>query len=489
MRRNYLAYAFEIVLLHFGVLILAPVVFSIYYKEYSSILPFVVTSSISIILGLLLKFTAKTSDIDNLNDIKKSEGLFIVVTSWLLGGLLASLPYWFYGMSPIDALFESTSGITTTGASICTSVDYPKAIFFWRALTQWFGGLGIMVLFIAILPQFAVAGWQMFFAESPGPTEEKFTPRVRNTASALWKIYIILTLIEMFLLKIAGMPLFDALCNSLSTLSAGGFSPNGDSTMGYHSYWITWIMMIFIILSGTSFNLQYKAYSKFNLMTLFKSEEFRAYISIFLGISGLVALSLFINDKYDIFYSITHGMYQVISLMTSTGSTSADYSQWNFTTQILLFLAMFTGGCASSASGGIKIARWVLIYKVMKTEVKKILHPNAVLNIKMDDTIISRDILSQTVMFVSFYIALIAVSIVIVSILEQNIVVGISGSIASIGNIGPGFGHVIGPMNSYESLHPLSKLVLIFDMYVGRLELIPFLVMLEPEFWSFRTGK
>jgi len=486
MRINYLAYAFEIILRYFSLMVLTPVFFSLYYREYSSILPFFVAALISIGISMLLRFSVKTSGIDNLNDIKKSEGLFIVVCSWLLGGLIASLPYLFYGMSPVDALFEAASGITTTGASICSGIDYPRAIYFWRALTQWLGGMGIIVLFIAILPQFAVAGRQMFFAETPGPTEEKFTPRIRSTAASLWKVYTAMTLLETILLKFAGMPLFDSLCNSLSTLSAGGFSTHESSTMGYNSYPITWIILIFMVIAGTNFNLQYKAFTKFDISALFKSEEFRAYISIFLGISALVGLSLFINDKYDLFYSITHSMYQVISLMTSTGSASVDFTDWGFTTNVLLFLAALTGGCASSASGGIKIARWVLIGKIMLCEVKKILHPNAVFNVKIDNKIINREILSQTVMFVSFYVALIALSVVIVAILEQNIVIAFSGSVSSIGNIGPGFGHAIGPMCSYESLHPLSKLVLIFDMYIGRLELIPFLVMLEKDFWDFK---
>lgn len=486
MRINYLAYAFEIILKYFGFIILTPIFFSLYYKEYTSIIPFMITAMLSIGLSLLLKFLLKNSKIDNLNDVKKSEGLFIVATSWILGGLISSLPYIFYGMCPIDALFESTSGITTTGASICGNIDYPRAIYFWRALTQWLGGMGIIVLFIAVLPQFAVAGRQMFFAESPGPTEDKFTPRIRSTASALWKVYIIMTLIETILLKLVGMPLFDSFCNSLSTLSAGGFSTNASSTMGYHSYPITWIILIFMIIAGANFNLQYKAFMKFDILALFKNEEFRVYIATLLGISALVATSLYVNDKYDIFYCITNGAYQVISLMTSTGSASANYSTWDLSTQTLLFLAMFTGGCASSASGGIKITRWVLLWKIMSTEVKKILHPNAVINIKMDNTIISKEILSQTVMFVCFYFALIAISVVVITVLEQNIVVGFSGSVSAIGNIGPAFGHIIGPMNNFESLHPISKLILILDMYIGRLELIPFLVMLEKDFWTFK---
>ena len=407
---------------------------------------------------------------------------------WILAGVIAAIPYLFFNIPLIDAVFESVSGITTTGAAINANMDYPKAVFFWRSFTQWVGGMGIIVMFVAILPQFAVAGRQMFFAESPGPTEEKFTPRIRSTASSLWKIYMFLTSLEVVLLYIAGMPLFDAVCNSMSTLSAGGFSPNGESIMGYNSMYITWIVLIFIFLSGANFSLQFKALTKFNPLILFKSEEFRAYLFIFLGISALVCTSLILNDNYDIFGAITHSMYQVISIMTSTGSVSADYSQWHFTTKILLFIAMFTGGCASSASGGVKIARWVLIAKIMKNEVKKIIHPSAVLNVKIDNNIIARDILSQTVMFVSFYLALFAASVVVIAILEQDVVIGVSGSVSAIGNIGPAFGNVIGPMGGFETLHPMSKIIIIVDMLIGRLELIPFLAFFEKDFWSFSKG-
>ncbi len=485
MRISYLSYAFEIILKSFALMVFLPVLVAVIYKQYNSAIPFITASVISLLLSYLCKFFHRKENIDNLNEIKKSECMFIVIFSWVIAGIIAAIPYLMFGIPPIDALFESVSGITTTGASINANMNFPKAVFFWRSLTQWLGGMGIIVLFIAILPQFAVAGRQMFFAESPGPTEEKFTPRIRSTASSLWKIYIALTLIEIILLTIAGMPIFDSICNSLSTLSAGGFSPNGESIMGYHSLPITWIILVFIFLSGVNFNLQYKALTKFDILELFRNEEFRAYLFIFLGISGLVGISLFLNDHYNLTDALTHGMYQVISIMSSTGSFSADYSQWDFTTKILLGIAMFTGGCASSASGGIKIARWVLIGKIMKNEVKKVLHPNAVINVKMDNNIISRDILSQTVMFVSFYIALIALSIIVISILEQNLVIGISGSISAIGNIGPAFGNVIGPMGGYETLHPLSKMVIITDMIIGRLELIPFLVLLEKDFWCF----
>ncbi|MBR3889777.1 TrkH family potassium uptake protein, partial [bacterium] len=240
MRQNYLAYAFETILKYFGIILLIPCVFSIYFKEYASVVPFVTTSFISFFLSFIAKSLIGKNKLENLNDIKKSEGLFIVTTSWLTAGLISAIPFLFYDLSFIDAIFEAASGITTTGASICTNFDYPKAIFFWRSFMQWLGGMGIIILFIAILPQFAIAGRQMFYAESPGPTEEKFTPRIKNASSALWKIYITLTIIQTTLLMVAGMPAFDSLCNSLSTISAGGFSTNPESTMGYHSNYITW---------------------------------------------------------------------------------------------------------------------------------------------------------------------------------------------------------------------------------------------------------
>lgn len=488
MRLTHLSYAFEIVLRCIALMVFVPVFVAIIYHQYDSILPFAVSSAIALVLSFLCKLGHRSVKMENLNDIKKSECLFIVVMVWILAGVIAAIPYLFFNIPLIDAVFESVSGITTTGAAINANMDYPKAVFFWRSFTQWVGGMGIIVMFVAILPQFAVAGRQMFFAESPGPTEEKFTPRIRSTASSLWKIYMFLTSLEVVLLYIAGMPLFDAVCNSMSTLSAGGFSPNGESIMGYNSMYITWIVLIFIFLSGANFSLQFKALTKFNPLILFKSEEFRAYLFIFLGISALVCTSLILNDNYDIFGAITHSMYQVISIMTSTGSVSADYSQWHFTTKVLLFIAMFTGGCASSASGGVKIARWVLIAKIMKNEVKKIIHPSAVLNVKIDNNIIARDILSQTVMFVSFYLALFAASVVVIAILEQDVVIGVSGSVSAIGNIGPAFGNVIGPMGGFETLHPMSKVIVIIDMLIGRLELIPFLAFFEKDFWSFSKG-
>ena len=408
--------------------------------------------------------------------------------SWIVFGVISAIPYTFYGISFINALFESVSGITTTGATILTNFEYPHAFFFWRSLTQWLGGLGIIVLFIAILPQFAVAGRQMFFAEAPGPTEDKFTPRIRNTASALWKVYAGITISEIILLMIFGMNGFDAICNSFSTMAAGGFSPNSQSIMGYNSYYITWIILIFMFFAGASFNLQYKAINQKNPLILFKSEEFRTYFSVVLIMSGFIAISLFLNSQYNIFESITHSLYQVISIMTSTGSASVDFAQWDFTSKILLFLVMFVGSCASSAGGGIKMTRWIIIYKSIKSELVRILHPNAILNIKVDDKTVAPEIARQIIVFVCFYLFIFAVGAVIISIIEQNATIGLTSSITAIGNIGPGLGKIIGPMGNFATIHDITKLIMIIWMLVGRLELIPFLVMLQKDFWNFKNN-
>lgn len=487
MRLNYIANALGLILKYIGFVILIPILAALYYKDYVSILPFLCAGIFSIASGYALrKFVKNAYKIESLNDIKKSEALFIVALSWITFGIIAGLPYLFFGLSPINSLFESVSGITTTGATILTHFNYPKAFFFWRSFTQWLGGLGIIVLFIAILPQFAVAGRQMFFAEAPGPTEDKITPRIRNTASALWKVYAGLTILEIILLKSANMPLFDAVCNSLSTLAAGGFSPNPESIAGYHSNYISWIVLIFMFFAGASFNLQYKVITQKKPAFFWKSEEFRTYTIMVLIMTTLIALALILNNNYNIFQGITDALYQVISIATSTGSANVDFNQWDFTAKTLLFMVMFMGSCASSAGGGIKMTRWILVVKSMKASLVRILHPNAVVNIKIDNQIVNPEVIRQIIVFIFYYFILFGLGAILITLIEQNATIGLTSSITALGNIGPGFGSVVGPMGSFESLHVSAKSVMIVWMLIGRLEIIPFLVMLEPDFWSVK---
>ena len=485
MRLNYIANALSVSMRYTGIVLLVPVAVALFYQDFNSVLPFLVASFVAVTIGFALRnLVPNTKSLENLNDIKKDEGLFIVAISWISFGLLASIPYLFYGLSPLNAFFEAVSGITTTGATILTHFDYPKAFFFWRAFTQWLGGLGIIVLFIAILPQFAVAGRQMFFAEAPGPTEDKFTPRIRNTASALWKIYAGLTILEIILLYLAKMPLFDAICNSFSTLSAAGFSPNSQSIMGYHSIVITWIVLIFMFFAGASFNLQYKVLTQKNPFLLFKNEEFRLYGTLVLIMAILITISLCINNQFSLFKNFTDALFQVISIATSTGSASTDFIQWNYTSKALLFVAMFMGSCASSAGGGIKMARWLVVFKTMKSEITRILHPNAIINIKVDNKTVQPEVARQIIVYVFFYFLIFGGMSVLLSIFEGDTVLGLTGAISALGNIGPGLAPSIGPMANCDGLHHLSKIVMIAGMFIGRLELIPFLVMFQKDFWE-----
>ena len=484
MRANFIFGAIGIILKCVSVMILIPCIVALIDKDYNSLLPFIVTASISFCVGWLFNRTRKTAD--ELNTIKKSEALFTVLLSWISFSVLSAIPYLFYGFSPLDALFEGTSGITATGATVLTSFDYPKAMFLWRSLSQWLGGMGIIVLFVAILPQFRVAGRQMFFAEAPGPTEEKVTPRIRHTATALWVVYTSLTILQIVLYIIAGMPLFDAVCNSMSTVSAGGFSPNGQSIMGYNSNLIIWITILFMFLAGANFALQYKIIVQRKFNALFKSDEFKTYLAIALLISCGVCLALIFESNYPSIKAFRDSLFTTISYMTTSGFACVDYTKWTPVAKIILFLAMFTGACAGSAAGGPKIVRILYVFKYLRTEIVRILHPNAVLPIKIDKTIVQEEVGKQIMSFMVFYFLIFAIVAFIASILEQNITIGISGSIASLGNIGPAFG-ALGPFSHFAFLHPVTKSLFILAMLIGRLELIPFLVMLHPDFWKVKN--
>lgn len=486
MRLSYITKALSLILKDIGLVAFIPVLVALYYHDWNSCLPFIATGFIALFFGCLLKRAVRNASVESLNDIKKSEALLIVSLAWIVFSLISAIPYLFFGLRPIDSLFEAVSGITTTGATILQRFDYPKAMMFWRSFTQWLGGMGIIVLFVAILPQFAVAGRQMFFAEAPGPTEDKFTPRIKNTASALWVVYAGVTVLCTLCLWLAGMNPFDAVCNSLSTLSAGGFSPNPQSIQGYNSEVINWIIIIFMFIAGTSFVLQSRVLTKRKLSLFWKSEEFRVYLFTLLFFSSLVGIDLIVHHCYSLYHSITSAFYQVLAISTSTGSASDDYHQWCFSAKLVLFMCMFISSCSGSAGGGIKITRWILIFKYVKNELYKILHPNAVLTIKIDGKVVAFDVLRQTLFFVFCYFGIAALIAFILTWIEQDIVIGVTASISAIGDIGPGFGATIGPMGNYSSLHSISKFLYISLMLIGRLEIIPFLVLFHKDFWKIK---
>ncbi len=488
MNLKYILSTVGLILKYFSVILLIPALCALFLKEYCEMLPFLGTALISFLLGFL--FAGKEKKLEAFNNINKGETLCVVLVTWLLFSFLSALAFLFFGLKPVDALFESVSGVTTTGATIITDFSlYPKTMFFWRSFSQWLGGMGILVLFIAILPQFAIAGRQMFFAESPGAgsTDSKLTPRIRQTSAVLWSIYFVLTVLEIIILKFFGMPYFDAVCNSLSTLAGGGFSPAQQSIIQYGQSKFIWVITFFMFLSGMNFSLQYKLYLKRNIKSIIKDDEFKLYFFIVVIFSFFIALTLYTHHIYDIAESASASVFQVVSIITTTGFVSVDYNEWNLRAKVLLFMLMFCGASIGSASGGLKLLRIIFIFKYLKRQISKIFHPNGVYPIKINRAIVSEDTVRQMISFVIFYYTIFVITAFLIIYAEQNVIAGLTGSIASLGNIGPGFGQ-IGPMYSFENLHTLSKLICIFNMLVGRLELIPFLALLHPDFWSYKKN-
>lgn len=310
MRISYIFNALGLICKYVGIVIAVPILVALYYNDIYSIKPFLTASVVSIVLGFVLN--NKNIKNDYLNDLKKSEGLLIVLLSWVTFAMISSIPYYFYGFDFINATFEAVSSATTTGSTVLTHYDYPETMFFWRSFCQWLGGMGIIVLFIAILPQFKVAGRQMFFAEAPGPGEEKITPRIRNTATALWAIYVIFTIVEIVFLKFSGMSLFHAFCTSFSTLSSGGLSPNPQSIQGYNNLGIVWIVGLFLFFTSLNFSLLYSVWTKKKPGLFLKNEEFKLYVKILVSLIVLIILSLVFIDKFSFCEAFTHGFFQVV---------------------------------------------------------------------------------------------------------------------------------------------------------------------------------
>ena len=486
MRINILLNAIGLVLKYAGIFLLLPVIIAVIFKENSAILPFVTAFIISEVLGFTL--TIKKAEEKELNSTNKKEALAIVFFAWLIFGLVCAIPYLFFNFSIINAVFEAISGITTTGSSVISDfANLPKALFFYRSMSQWLGGMGIIVLFIAVLPQFSVAGRQMFFGEAPVPIEEKITPRIRSSATWLWSMYLILTIAEILALVFLGkLDVFYSICTAFSTLSLGGF-PYIDSTIAiFASNKITLIVMAFMFITGVNFLLQYKFFIQKKFSSVLQSEEFKAYLGIIL-IAGLIISSILIfQANYKPLNALLHGFFQTISMITTTAFASVNFELFPFDAKIILFALMFTGACAGSTSGGLKIIRVVFIYKYLKNEISKIIHPTAIYPIKLEGRSTPEDVKIQLVGFILFYFVIFGLSTTLTAFIEKNTLVALSGSIATLSNTGCGFGEIIGLTGNFASLNPITKLIFMFNMLVGRLELIPFLALLHPDLWHRR---
>lgn len=446
------------------------------------------------ILGLSLWLPCKNAP----KKILKREGYLIVAFGWIMLTLTGSLPYLFTGSitSIPDAIFEAVSGYTTTGASIINDIEaLSKGILIWRSATHWIGGMGIIVLTVAILPLLGIGGMQLFMAEAPGPSTDKIHPRITETAKKLWGIYAGLTFVEFILLKLAGMGWFDALNHAMATMSTGGFSTKNASI----AYWndtpmIQYIIIFFMLVAGMNFILTYFAL-KGNFRKVFKNEEFRYYFFGVLFIAIIITVIIvFFQDptlKTSIDHpkiwgqwesAFRHAIFQVLAVVTTTGFVTADFTMWSGLGTILMFSLFFLGGSAGSTSGGVKVVRHIIMIKNSFLELKKILHPNAIIPVRYDGNGVSRTIVFNILSFFVLYMAIFILGTVILGFLGLDLVSAIGISASSLGNIGPALG-AYSPVDNYSGLSDGATLFVSFLMLVGRLEIFTVLVILTPFFW------
>ncbi len=418
-------------------------------------------------------------------EISRRQAFAIVAFGWMSASLFGAIPF---ALShtfahPLDALFETVSGFTTTGASVLTSVDvdiFPRGLHFWRAIIQWFGGMGIILFSIAILPFLGVGGMQLYRAEVPGPFKEKLRPRIAETAKILWQTYLLISGLEVILLFAGGMSLFDSLCHTFTTVATGGFSTRGVS-IGFFGHYNRIIITFFMFLAGANFALHYR-FLKGEYGGYCYDREFRFYLLIiFLGIA-IVFLNLIVEIGGRWYYRLEEAAFQVVSIMTTTGYSTADFGRWPPFCQWFLFLLMFVGGCAGSTGGGIKCIRIMLLFKYAQQEMRRIIHPHAVVTIKMGGQTISPSVLNGISGMVILYIAIFIIASLVMSFLGLDMITSISSVAATLGNIGPGLG-AVGPAEHYAHIHSLGKGVLIFCMLAGRLEIYTVIILLFPEFW------
>lgn len=420
-------------------------------------------------------------------DLTIREGYAVVALSWMTVGVAGGIPYLFAGViqSPVAAIFESVSGFTTTGATVFGEIEaLPAGILFWRSVTQWLGGMGIVLLGVAILPFLGVGGMQLFRAEVPGPTKERLTPRIRQTATTLWYVYAGLTAIQVVLYLLGGMTAFDAVNHAFTTLSTGGFSTKNASLAAYESPYIQYVTIAFMYLAGISFTLHYRLARRRFLYH--HDAEWRFYSWAIAG-ATVVVLLLTLSGLVGFEEAFRDALFQVVSIATTTGFVSYDYELWAPAAQVLLVGLMFMGGMAGSTAGGMKAMRVRLLLRHGLTELKRSVHPRAVIVARLGETIVDDRTFLRVLAFGMFFVGIFAFGVFVLALLGHDLVTAIGASAAALGNIGPGLG-AVGAVDNYGWMGPASHLVLIFMMLAGRLELFTILLLFHPDLWR-RYGR
>jgi trk system potassium uptake protein TrkH len=464
-----------------GLLMLSGIPFSLFYGD-DDIMTLIIAAIITSCTGLLAWISTRKSDD---RELGKREGYLIVTLGWVSMALFGALPFIIYGAIPnyTDAFFETMSGFTTTGATILEDIEaVPHGLLFWRSLTQWLGGMGIIVLSIAILPLLGIGGMQLFAAEVPGVTKDKLHPRIKETAKRLWGIYVIFTFTEMVLLLVGGMNLFDAINHSFTTMATGGFSTKNASTAHFVSPFIQYVFILFMFFAGMNFTLHYLSFhGKFSFFK--QNTEFRGYLFFIVGATLFITVIHLSEVAFNWEESIRQSLFHVTSLVTTTGYVSSDYEHWAPFSKIIFFAVLFIGGCAGSTGGGIKFVRHSLLFKNSLLELKRLLHPRAVIPVRFNEKSVGPDIISNVQAFFIFYIMIFVFASALLSLLGLDFLTAVGASATCIGNVGPGIG-TVGPLNNFAHLPDIAKWILSFLMLLGRLELFTVLIIFSPTYWK-----
>jgi len=463
-----------------GVLMALAIPFSFYYNDGMQGV-FIQSTLITIAIGLLTKYLTRKKKND---EVKKREGYLIVAFGWTGMIICSAIPYLLSGAFDgiTNVFFETVSGLTTTGSSILNNIEQmPESILFWRSMTQWIGGMGIIVLTIAILPLLGVGGMELFASEAPGPTKDKIHPRIKETAKRLWLIYVSLTLLQTTLLWVADMSFFDALNHALTTMSTGGFSTKQASIAHFTSPMIQYIIILFMFLAGTNFTLLYFG-SKLKFKKFWNNDEFNWYVMAVILLTFVVTPLVYFSLNTGVEESIRTALFQVVSIITTTGYASANYTEWGAFASFIFFLLLFSGASAGSTSGGMKIVRITLLIKNGFLEFKRRLHPSAIIPVQLNGNGVSPKIIYNLLAFVFFYLFVFVSGSIALTFIGLDFKDAISASITAVSNVGPGIGS-INPGASFAHLPNEAKWVLSFLMILGRLELFTIAILFTPYFW------
>jgi trk system potassium uptake protein TrkH len=461
---------------------IAPAVIAVLNGEKEAFAAIAATIGISAVVFFAIKFFSNDNDTENLST---RDGFLFVTLSWITASLIGALPYYLSGAIPsfTDAYFETMSGFTTTGASILSNIEgMPKSLLFWRSLTHWLGGMGIVVLTVAILPALGIGGLQLINAEAPGPTVDKLTPRIAETAKILWLIYMGLTVLQTLLLMFGGMNLFDSLTHTFGTVATGGYSTKNTSVAYYNSAYIDGVITVFMVLAGINFSLHFWLL-KGKFVNLLKDSELKGYLAIF-GVSTLIVTWDVFGDSYNsLSESFRFASFQVASILTTTGFATADYEKWPFMSQAVLFMLMFVGGCSGSTGGGIKVLRLITLLKQGFNEMKYLIHPRGVFTLRINRRPVKKDIVYAISGFFFLYILMLLITTFIAASSGADVETSFTSALATLGNIGPGFGSV-GPTENFAFYPAYVKWWFSFAMLAGRLELYTVLILFTTVFWK-----